>query len=70
MVESWESHVIQPGALSLLLFPKVQVPKYIHVLGPNLSYNYSYPNPKYLVIGYMDYRTIGFKLGNAPAWFK
>ena len=25
-----------------------------HVLTQNLYYNYYYPNPKYLIIGYMD----------------
>ena len=32
---------------------RVQVPKN-HILTQNLYYNYYYPNPKYLVIGYMD----------------
>ena len=25
-----------------------------HILTQNLYYNYYYPNPKYLIIGYMD----------------
>ena len=32
---------------------RVQVPNN-HILTPNLYYNYYYPNPKYLIIGYMD----------------
>ena len=31
----------------------VQVPNK-HILTHNLYYNYYYPNPKYLIIGYMD----------------
>ena len=37
------------GDLSL----RVQVPNN-HILTQNLYYNYYYPNPKYLIIGYMD----------------
>ena len=33
--------------------PRVQVPNN-HILTQNLYYNYYYPNPKYLIIGYMD----------------
>ena len=32
---------------------RVQVPNN-HILTQNLYYNYYYPNPKYLIIGYMD----------------
>ena len=32
---------------------RVQVPKN-HILTQNLYENYYYPNPKYLIIGYMD----------------
>ena len=32
---------------------RVQVPNN-HTLAQNLYYNYYYPNPKYLIIGYMD----------------
>ena len=32
---------------------RVQVPKN-HILPPNLYYIYYYPNPKYLIVGYMD----------------
>ena len=32
---------------------RVQVPN-SHILTPSLYYNYYYPNPKYLMIGYMD----------------
>ena len=32
---------------------RVQVPNN-HILAQNLYYNYDYPNPKYLIIGYMD----------------
>ena len=32
---------------------RVQVPNN-HILTLNLYYNYYYPNPKYLIIGYMD----------------
>ena len=32
---------------------RVQVPN-IHILPQNLYYNYYYPKPKYLIIGYMD----------------
>ena len=46
---------------------RVQVPNY-HVLTQNLYYNYYYPNPKYLTIGYMD--PLGYKgLDNSKrAW--
>ena len=37
------------GALTL----RVQVLN-IHILTQNLYYDYYYPNPKYLIIGYMD----------------
>ena len=40
-----------PHALKLPL--RVQVPNN-HILTQNLYYNYYYPNPKYLIIGYMD----------------
>ena len=33
---------------------RVQVPNN-HILTQNLYYNYYYPNPKYLIIGYMDF---------------
>ena len=36
-----------------LLSLRVQVPNN-HILTKNLYYNYYYPNPKYLNIGYMD----------------
>ena len=39
---------------------RVQVPNN-HILTQNLYYNYYYPNPKYLIIGYMD------PLGNTTA---
>ena len=32
---------------------RVQVPN-IHIPTQNLYYNYYYPNPKYLIIGYLD----------------
>ena len=32
---------------------RVQVPNN-HILAQNLYYNYYYPNPKYLIIGYME----------------
>ena len=32
---------------------RVQVPNY-HIFTQNLYYNYYYPNPKYLIIGYVD----------------
>ena len=32
---------------------RVQVPDN-HILTQNLDYNYYYPDPKYLIIGYMD----------------
>ena len=35
------------------LTPRVQVPNN-HILAQNLYYNYYYPKPKYLIIGYMD----------------
>ena len=38
---------------------RVQVPNN-HILTQNLYYNYYYPKPKYLIIGYMD------PLGNIP----
>ena len=43
------------GAASDLEFLtlRVQVPNN-HILTQNLYYNYYYPNPKYLIIGYMD----------------
>ena len=37
------------GAIPL----RVQVPNN-HILTQNLYYNYFYPNPKYIMIGYMD----------------
>ena len=40
---------------------RVQVPNN-HILTPNLYYNYYYPNPKYVIIGYMDppgFRVLG-----------
>ena len=40
------------------LSQRVQVPNN-HILTPNLYYNYYHPNPKYLIIGYMDPQ--GFK---------
>ena len=44
-------------AINLSGFPKqalkVQVPNN-HILTQNLYYNYYYPKPKYLIIGYMD----------------
>ena len=39
--------------LGYYLTPRVQVPN-IHILTPNLYYNYYYQYPKYLNIGYMD----------------
>ena len=37
----------------LNITPRVQVLKN-QILTQNLSYNYYYPKPKYLIIGYMD----------------
>ena len=37
------------GSFSL----RVQVPSY-HILTQSLYYNYYYPKPKYVIIGYMD----------------
>ena len=37
----------------LQLALRVQVPNN-HILTQNLYYHYYYPNPKYLIIGYMD----------------
>ena len=37
---------------------RVQVPNN-HILTQNLYHNYYYPNPKYLIIGYMDPLGIG-----------
>ena len=37
------------GAIPL----RVEVPNN-HILTQNLYYNYYYPNPKYIIIGYMD----------------
>ena len=37
----------------MLLALRVQVPNN-PILPQNLYYNYYYPNPKYLIIGYMD----------------
>ena len=37
------------GSLAL----SVQVPK-DHIFTPNLYQNHYYPNPKYLIVGYMD----------------
>ena len=42
---------------------RVQVPNN-HILTPNLYYNYYYPNPKYLIIGYMD--PLGFTAETLP----
>ena len=42
-------HVFPKPHLTL----RVQVPNN-HILTQNLYYNYYYPNPKYLLIGYMD----------------
>ena len=39
------------GPITLTL--RVQVPN-SHILTQNQDYNYYYPNPKYLIIGYMD----------------
>ena len=40
-------------SLVMLLPQRVQVPNN-HILTQNLYYNYYCPNPKYLIIGYMD----------------
>ena len=40
-------------ALGRVLSLRVQVPN-SHILTQNLYYNYYYPDPKYLIIGYMD----------------
>ena len=40
---------------------RVQVPNN-HILTQNLYYNYYYPNPKYLIIGYLDPYGLGILL--------
>ena len=50
--------LLEDGALLIiecLIIPtlRVQVPNN-HILTQNLYYNYYYPKPKYLIIGYMD----------------
>ena len=54
----------QPRITDLTL--RVQVPNN-HILTQNLYQNYYYPNPKYLIIGYMD--PLGHSKGaNAETW--
>ena len=54
--EGYEEVVLKRGASfhsqSPRLTLRVQVPN-IHILTQNLYYNYYYPNPKYLINGYM-----------------
>ena len=45
--------LLVPGSKCINDTLRVQVPNN-HILTPNLCYNYYYPNPKYLIIGYMD----------------
>ena len=57
LLASVEDLVIDSATLDIPL--RVQVPNN-HILTQNLYYNYYYPNPKYLIIGYMD------PLGSTP----
>ena len=48
------AQVFQFGpSMSIRLSLRIQVPNN-HILAPKLYYNYYYPNPKYLTIGYTD----------------
>ena len=50
------------GVFQYGLTLRVQVPN-SHILTQNLYYNYYYPSPRYLIIGYMDPlgKGLGFK---------
>ena len=51
----------------LTVAQRVQVPNN-HILTPNLYYNYYYPNPKYLIIGYMD--PVGSLFKSRDVWVR
>ena len=54
---AFEGRAVDPKHLLLAPYiavtQRVQVP-HDHVLAQSLCYNYSYPKPKHLIIGYLD----------------
>ena len=60
----WNERVLTVVQKALSL--RVQVPNN-HIRTPNLYCNYYYPNPKYLIIGYMDHLGL-FMEKTFPKW--